>query len=79
MLHYDFNCLSKEIKRKTGKTYTQLVQDKRLAQAEFLLKNTSFTIDEVAARVGYNNISYFHRLFYRQFKISPAKYRKQNQ
>ena len=37
-LHYDLYSLSREIKRKTGKNYTQLVQEKRLAQAAFLLK-----------------------------------------
>lgn len=36
-LHYDLYWLSREIRRKTGKTYTQLVQEKRLAQAAFLL------------------------------------------
>jgi len=33
VLHYDFNGLSREIRRKTGKTYTELVQEKRLSQA----------------------------------------------
>lgn len=74
-LHYDPSWLSREIKRKTGKTYTQLVQEKRLAQAAFLLKNTMRNVDDIALAVGYENISYFHRLFAKTFEKSPKRYR----
>lgn len=74
-LHYDFTWLSREIKRKTGKTYTELLQEKRLSQAAFLLKNTKMNISDIAVAVGYENISYFHRLFSKQFGASPKKYR----
>ena len=74
-LHYESSWLSREIKRKTGRTYTQLVQDKRLAQAAFFLKNTSRNIDDIALAIGYENISYFHRLFYKTFGVSPRNYR----
>lgn len=74
-LHYDSSWLSREIKRKTGKTYTQLVQDKRLAQAAFLLRNTDRNVSEIALAVGYENISYFHRIFSDAYGKSPKHYR----
>jgi len=77
MLHYDLYWLSREIKRKTGKTYTQLVQEKRLAQAIFLLKNTDRNIDDIALAVGYENIGYFHRIFRDTYGVSPRTYRVQ--
>ena len=76
-LHYDPSWLSREIKRKTGKTYTQLVQEKRLAQAAFLLKNTDRNIADIAISVGYENISYFHRIFADAYGKSPRHYRMQ--
>jgi len=76
-LHYDLYTLSREIKRKTGKTYTQLVQEKRLAQAAFLLKNTDRNVDDIAAAVGYENMGYFHRIFKDSFGVSPRNYRLQ--
>lgn len=76
-LHYDVCWLSREIKRKTGKTYTQIVQDKRLAQAAFLLKNTDRNISDISQAVGYENISYFHRIFSENFGKSPRQYRMQ--
>ena len=76
-LHYDLYSLSREIKRKTGKNYTQLVQEKRLAQAAFLLKNTDRNVDDIANAVGYENMGYFHRIFKGCFGVSPRKYRLQ--
>lgn len=74
-LHYDFSWLSREIKTRTGKNYTDLVQEKRLSEACFLLRNTSMNISDISQMVGYNNISYFHRLFNKYFAMSPHKYR----
>ena len=76
-LYYDVSWLSREIKRKTGKTYTQLVQEKRLAQTAFLLKNTDRNVDDIAAAVGYENVGYFHRIFRQHFNLSPRQYRMQ--
>lgn len=75
ILHYDLSWLSREIKRKTGKTYTCLVQEKRLAQAAFLLKNTDRNVADISAAVGYENISYFHRIFAEAYGKSPKHYR----
>lgn len=77
LLHYDLYSLSREIKQKTGKTYTMLVQEKRLAQAAFLLKNTTKTVDSIANAVGYENMGYFHRIFRDAFGLSPRHYRLQ--
>lgn len=77
-LFYDFNALSKQIKRVTGKTYTELVQEKRLSQACVLLTTTNIGVAEISRLVGYENISYFHRLFFKTYGVSPKNYRKVN-
>ena len=77
LLHYDLHSLSRQIKQKTGKTYTELVQQKRLSQAAFLLKTTDRNIEEIARAVGYENIGYFHRIFKETFSLSPRSYRLQ--
>lgn len=74
-LHIDIYTLSREIKRKTGKTYTELLQEKRLNKAAFLLKNSDMKISTVAEKVGYDNFSYFHRIFARAYGATPKKYR----
>ncbi len=75
LLHYDPSYLSREIKRKTGKTFTQLLQEKRLTQATFLLKNTKMKIDAIAHAVGYENKGYFYRKFTESFGRTPKDYR----
>ena len=75
LLHYDGPFLSRQIKRKTGKTYTQLMQDKRMSQAAFLLKNTDRKVSDISLAVGYENISYFHRLFEKTYGQPPKAYR----
>ncbi len=75
ILHCDFYFLSHEIKRRTGRTYTEHLQEKRLAQAAFLLKSTSLSVEEIALAVGYENKSYFHRIFSSKYGLSPKKYR----
>ena len=75
LTHYDFTALSRLIKNRTGKTYTDLIQEKRLSQAAWLLTNTGKRVDEIARLAGYENISYFHRLFVSRFGVSPRHYR----
>ncbi len=74
-LHYDLYWLSREIKRQTGKNYTQLLQEKRLTQAAYFLKHTSLRVDEIGEAVGYSNLSYFHRIFQAKYAVTPKKYR----
>lgn len=74
-LHYLPSSLSRKIKQATGKSYTQLVQEKRLEQAAWLLRNTKRSVAEIAHDVGYENLGYFHRLFVERFSLSPKRYR----
>lgn len=74
-LHYDVYWLSREIKNRTGKTYTELIQAKRLGQAAYLLSATGLSVAEVSETVGYDNISYFHRIFQKKYGTTPRKYR----
>ncbi len=75
ILHCDFYWLSKEIKKLTGCKYTELVQKKRLSQAGFLLKNTNLSVMDIGMAVGYENMSYFHRIFQKEYGMTPRHYR----
>lgn len=77
LLNYDVCWLSKEIKKKTGRNYTDLVQEKRLNQAAYLLQNTAMSVMDIGLSVGYDNLSYFHRIFQRQYGMTPGKYRRE--
>ncbi len=74
-LHYELPSLSRLIRQKTGKNYKELLQEKRLSQAAWLLHNTDKNVDEIANAVGYENLSYFYRLFAARYGLSPKRYR----
>lgn len=74
-LHYDLYWLSREIKRRTGKNYKELLQEKRLTQAAYFLKHTRLNVDDIGYAVGYSNLSYFHKIFQKKYGITPKKYR----
>ena len=76
-LHFDLYWLSRTVKKLTGKTYTELVQTKRLNQAAFLLKTTNMPVSDVGCAVGYDNLSYFYRIFKKRYGVSPKTYREQ--
>ena len=75
LLHYDTSVLSREIKKRFKCNYTDLIQQKRMAQAVTLLKNTDLSIAEIAYNVGYENTSYFYRIFRGAFGVAPRAYR----
>lgn len=75
-LHYDLYWLSRMIKKITNKNYTELVQTKRLNQATYLLKNTKMSVADIAITIGYDNISYFHRIFRKKYSLSPKEFRE---
>ena len=74
-LHYDLYSLSRMIKKRMNKNYIDLVQDKRLAQAAYLLANSKLSVAEIGLAVGYDNLSYFHKIFKKKYGVSPKKYR----
>lgn len=67
--------LSRMIKNLTGKTYTELIQIKRLNQAAYLLENTGISVADIGYFVGYENLSYFYRIFKKHYGLTPRHFR----
>lgn len=74
-LNQSVSNLSKLIKSSTGNTFKELLQIKRLNQAAHLLATTSLPVTDIIYAVGYDNTSYFHRIFKEKYYVSPKKYR----
>ncbi|WP_322150625.1 AraC family transcriptional regulator [Paratractidigestivibacter sp.] len=70
------NYLSALLKKKTGRTYLQLVQDQKLAHAADLLATGSATVEDAARAVGYENMSFFYRKFRAAYGCPPAEWRR---
>lgn len=73
--HMNPNYLSGYIRKHTGSTYKELVQTARLRYAASLIKNTSLSTSTIANQAGYENITFFYRLFKKAYGCTPAQYR----
>jgi AraC-like DNA-binding protein/mannose-6-phosphate isomerase-like protein (cupin superfamily) len=63
-------------REETGTTFNQYLIAYRLRYASYLLRETEETVTSVAGQCGFDNISYFIRMFRREYGQTPARYRK---
>lgn len=75
-LHVSLPYLSAAVRRATGHTFKDLLLEKRLSKAAQLLKETRLTTQDIILAVGYENTSYFYRVFRERFGVTPKDYRK---
>ncbi|HEX6218319.1 MAG TPA: helix-turn-helix domain-containing protein [Sphingomicrobium sp.] len=68
--------LKRRFKSATGLTLIDYVQNLRIEHAKRLLETSGEAVDEVAAAAGYDNPSFFRRLFKRRCGLAPAEYRR---
>lgn len=67
----------KFFKSTIGIPFTECVNSYRLSQASRMLLSGSDPISDIARKCGFENISYFNRLFKRKYGITPTKLRAQ--
>ena len=78
-LHLPMHTLSKMIKKNTGFNFKELLQRKRLNKAVELMCDTNMAINDIILMVGYENKSYFHRVFKERYHMTPRAFRVQHQ
>ena len=66
------------VRKKTGRTFTELLRKYRMEMAKKLLEETSIKIEEIAFLVGYNNEYYFMKHFKKEEGMTPTEFRKSN-
>ena len=66
---------SRFIKKRTGKTFIESLNEIRLGYTSHSLINTTDTISEIAYRCGFNNLSYFNRVFKSKNGCTPKEFR----
>lgn len=70
--------LSKLIKLETGCTFKELLQQKRLRRAARLIRETDLPVSSIITAVGYDNTSFFYRVFRSEYGLTPKEYRAKN-
>lgn len=70
--------LSTYFKEKTGINYLDYLNQIRTDKAKGLLANTNSRIQDIALKVGYNNINSFNRMFKKYTGLTPNEFRQTN-
>ena len=85
-LHLDTLCSLAKLSRSTfcsifkawtGKTFNRYLADLRIFHALTMLKQPELSVTDVCYAIGFNELSYFCRIFKKYTGISPTSYRKQ--
>lgn len=66
----------KFFKNTMGTSFTSYLNEYRLTMVSRLLVSSESSILDIAAESGFDNLSYFNRMFKKQFGMTPREYRK---
>lgn len=75
LLSTNYSYLSSCIKKELGFSFKQLQQQKRLEVALRLIEKSTIPIKEVAYMVGYENMTFFYKIFKQQYGSNPNAFR----
>jgi AraC-like DNA-binding protein len=68
--------LTNLVREATGKSLGAWLMERRLGAARVLLSSSDDSVGEIAAAVGYVDVSHFARYFTRQYGSPPARWRR---
>jgi AraC-like DNA-binding protein len=60
-----------------GKSITEIIETRKLIEARHLLLNSDKTVSEIGFELGYNEKSYFSRVFHKKTGTTPTAFRQQ--
>lgn len=69
------NYLNELVKKETGHTAKQLINNKLLSESKILLLYSQKSIADIAGLLNFENSSYFIRFFHKQSGLTPLEYR----
>ncbi|MDD4493270.1 MAG: response regulator [Eubacteriales bacterium] len=67
--------LSRLFKTQVGKTFSKYLIEFRLEKSTELLRETILKVSDIAAHVGYNDVSHFIQSFRKAYDMTPEEYR----
>lgn len=76
---YNSSYLGKIFTKKVGVGFNVFVDQIRIRHSKELLLETDLKVYEIAEKVGYRNVDYFHTKFKKYVQLSPAEYRKKRE
>ncbi|MFN6446549.1 MAG: helix-turn-helix domain-containing protein [Nostoc sp. DedSLP05] len=75
---YSSTYLTDLVRRQTGQTVQNWIIEYRMTAARGLLLNTDETIETIAAKIGYQNVTHFFRQFRQHHGTTPQSWRTEH-
>ena len=69
------NHLNRSVKETTGKTTTNIITERLLAEAKSLLKHTDWNVSEIGYCLGFEEAAHFNNFFKKQTAYTPGYFR----
>ncbi len=79
LLNISPKALNKRITRYSNETPNDIIKNRIMLEAKRLLAHTSLSVKEIGYKLGYDDPSYFIRLFTKQAETTPQHFRTQYQ
>lgn len=73
--HLKTYMVSRILKKHTSKNFKELLRERKLQQAAYLLQNTTLSTETIFHIVGYENSSFFYRIFRERYGKTPKEFR----
>jgi two-component system, response regulator YesN len=69
--------LSRQFKKETNRTITEFIHQRRIKEAQFLIRQNQYSMTEIALLVGFENHNYFSTIFKKITSLTPREYLSQ--
>lgn len=72
------NQTQRKIKALTGMSPVEFIRDTKLKEAALRILETDLSISQIANETGFNNLSYFTKIFKKAYGVLPSDYKNQS-
>lgn len=73
---YSVYHLSRKFRQEMGCTLVEYMQDIKIQRAQFLLRTTENTVEDIASQLHFGSSGYFTSVFHKKTGMPPSEYRK---
>ncbi|WP_444912931.1 helix-turn-helix domain-containing protein [Microbulbifer sp. PAAF003] len=76
LCHMSESTFTRKFKQVYGSSATKYITSKRMEKAQQLILNSDLSLTEVALECGFDELSYFSRVFKQHYQVAPSQMRK---
>ena len=76
IFHYNEKYLGRLFKKRMNMSFSEYVNMRRVERGRELLLDGDDTVINISCKIGFNNVTYFNRVFKKYYGVTPSEYRQ---